>query len=113
VLSCKGNGTVITTQKKGGTCRIDLTHSVCRFWIEHDVPRQIKIKGAVLQDQFREDGVIRSEIFCAMVRHLQNLDASMYRNSGCDHKQWRHLMEPTFSVSYSGNLQMTAVINLS
>ena len=63
-----------------------------------------------MQEQFSEGGVIRSEIFCAMVRYLQNLDAAMYRNSGCEHKQWRHLMEPTFSVRCSKNLLMTAVV---
>ena len=64
----------------------------------HDKPWTIKLIGRELWMAFVKRGPISTELFDAITRLLQEEDATMYRDSGCQERQWRHLIPPCFGV---------------
>ena len=68
-------------------------------WFVHDKPWPIMLTGRALWIAFAKEGPIGSDIFDAIIKLLQEEDESMYKEAGCNERQWRHLLPPCFSVS--------------
>ena len=76
-----------------------LSCSRCRIWFAHDRPWPIRLTGRDLWIAFAMEGPIGTSIVDAMIRLVQEEDTAMYKDAGCNERQWRHLLPACFSVS--------------
>lgn len=73
--------------------------STSRAWVVHDLPVPIKISGGMIQDQFRGCSDVNSDVFSGIIRVLHQEERAMYNRNRTPVNQWRHFMDPYFSVS--------------
>ena len=67
-------------------CSISLDY---RNWFVHDNPWPIRLTGRQLRVAFADGGPIETEVVDAIIRLLQEEDTWMYKEAGCNERQWR------------------------
>lgn len=64
----------------------DTSDDLNRDWFVHDKPWPIMLTGRALWIAFAKEGPIGSDIFDAIIKLLQEEDASMYKEAGCNER---------------------------
>jgi hypothetical protein len=66
-----------------------------------NTPREIKVRGGVLQKEFQKHAAISIGTFAVVVRLLQLQQTWLYNKYAPNRNHWKHFMDPGFAVTTS------------
>uniref|UniRef100_A0ACD5Z8M2 Uncharacterized protein n=1 Tax=Avena sativa TaxID=4498 RepID=A0ACD5Z8M2_AVESA len=67
-----------------------------RYWIVHDTPSLVCVRGHALREQLAGDGNFEHELMCVALRRYSQVDSEV--DQGCPYLNWRIILEADFAT---------------